>query len=141
MTTEVRMLKLTNGEDIIAYVDRTNPESYHLDNPLLMRVHSRMTPAGIQEGLHLSRWMQPFSESTNFKIEKQHVVISTEVSVGLIRYYEYSIKHFKREDSSIELPTPTEPTDEELMQLTFDDIFDEDEKELMFLEPISKLVH
>ena len=43
MNSEIRLLKLTNGEDIIAYVNET-PESYHLDNPLVMKVHSRMTP-------------------------------------------------------------------------------------------------
>ena len=141
MNTEVRLLKLTNGEDIIAYVDETNPEAYHLDNPLLMRVHSKMTPSGIQEGLHLSRWMQPFSESTNFSIKKHHVVLSTEVSAGLNRYYEYSIKSFEHDDSSIKLPTPTEPTDEELMELALDEAVAEDEEEFMSLEPISKAIH
>ena len=143
MNTEVRMLKLTNGEDIIAHVDETNPEAYHLDNPLLMRVHSRMTPAGMQEGLQLSRWMQPFSEATNFKIEKQHVVISTEVSAGLNRYYEYSIKSFEHDDSLDKLSASTEPTDKELMHLASDEdeIYDDEEEEFMSLEPLSKLIH
>ena len=144
MNTEVRLLKLTNGEDIIAYVDGTNPEAYHLDNPLLMRVHTKMTPSGIQEGLHLSRWMQPFCESTNFSIEKQHVVISTEVSAGLSKYYEYSIKSFERDDDSIiKLPSPPEiePTDEELTQIALDEAVAEDEEEFMSLEPISKAIH
>ena len=34
MNTEIRMLKLTNGEDIIAPVDATGSEAYHFDNPL-----------------------------------------------------------------------------------------------------------
>ena len=94
MNTEVRLLKLTNGEDIIAYVDDTNPNLYHLDNPLLMKIHSRPTSQGMQEGLHLSRWLQPFSEETSFQLERKHVVLSTEVSFGLNKYYEYSVKIF-----------------------------------------------
>ena len=141
MNVEIKLLKLTNGEDILAQVDRTNPDLYNLDNPLLMKVHSRITPNGLQEGLHLSRWIQPFSEETNFSIEKQHVVLSTEVSIGLIRYYEHSIKTFERDDSDITLPASTEPTDKELMQLALDEAVVEDEEEFMSLEPISKAIH
>tara|TARA_B100000745_G_C20012276_1_gene343956 strand:- start:71 stop:496 length:426 start_codon:yes stop_codon:yes gene_type:complete len=141
MNTEVRLLKLTNGEDIIASVDQTNPELYNLDNPLLMRVRSKLTPNGVQEGLHLSRWIQPFSEETKFSIEKQHVVLSTEVSIGLTRYYEYSIKTFERDDSDINLPDSIEPTEKELMELALEEAVAEDEEEFMSLEPISKAIH
>ena len=125
MNVEIKLLKLTNGEDILAQVDRTNPDLYNLDNPLLMKVHSRITPNGLQEGLHLSRWIQPFSEETNFSIEKQHVVLSTEVSAGLTRYYEYSIKSFKHDSNSIRLPVPEEPTNEELKQIELEEAMEE----------------
>ena len=132
MNTEIRMLKLTNGEDIIAHVDATGSEAYHLDNPLLMRVHTKMTPSGIQEGLHLSRWMQPFCESTNFSIDKMHVVLSTEVSSGLTKYYEYSIKSFERGENKF-IPTIEEPTDEELENI--------EDEEYDSIEPIAKAIH
>ena len=35
MNKEIRLLKLTNGEDVIANVDTTNPKLYHLYNPLI----------------------------------------------------------------------------------------------------------
>ena len=134
MNTEVRLLKLTNGEDIIAYVDDTNPNLYHLDNPLLMKIHSRPTSQGMQEGLHLSRWLQPFSEETSFQLERKHVVLSTEVSFGLNKYYEYSVKSFNREDEK-------EPTDEQLMEIALEEAVAEDEEELLSLEPLSKSIH
>jgi len=121
MNTEIRLLKLTNGEDILAQVDITNPDLYHLDNPLLMKIQSKITPNGIQEGLHLSRWVQPFSEETNFSIEKQHVVLSTEVSAGLTRYYQYSIRSFEHDDD-IKL---SEPTNKELKQIEMEEAMEE----------------
>ena len=121
MNTEIRLLKLTNGEDILAQVDITNPNLYHLDNPLLMKIQSKITPNGIQEGLHLSRWVQPFSEETNFSIEKQHVVLSTEVSAGLTRYYQYSIRSFEHDDD-IRL---SEPTNKELKQIEMEEAMEE----------------
>tara|TARA_Y100000296_G_scaffold24882_1_gene29298 strand:+ start:197 stop:622 length:426 start_codon:yes stop_codon:yes gene_type:complete len=121
MNTEIRLLKLTNGEDILAQVDITNPDLYHLDNPLLMKIQSKITPNGIQEGLHLSRWVQPFSEETNFSIEKQHVVLSTEVSAGLTRYYQYSIRSFEHDDD-IRL---SEPTNKELKQIEMEEAMEE----------------
>jgi len=122
MNTEIRLLKLTNGEDILAQVDITNPDLYHLDNPLLMKIQSKITPNGIQEGLHLSRWVQPFSEETNFSIEKQHVVLSTEVSAGLTRYYQYSIRSFEHDDDNIRL---SEPTNKELKQIEMEEAMEE----------------
>ena len=88
MNKEIRLLKLTNGEDVIANVDTTNPKLYHLYNPLVMKMHSKLTSNGVQEGLHLSRWVAPFTEERSFSIEKKHIVLDTEVSIGLSRYYE-----------------------------------------------------
>ena len=142
MNTEVRLLKLTNGEDIIATVDETTPELYCLDKPLLMRIHSKLTPDGIQEGLYLRPWVQPFSEATNFKIDKKHVVISTEVSIGLNKYYEYSIKNFERDGEQNMIQKVLEPTEKQLLEIaaTEEDFEDEDEEFLSFT-PTSKLIH
>ena len=117
MNSEIRLLKLTNGEDIIAYVNET-PESYHLDNPLVMKVHARVTSKGVQEGLHLSRWIQPFSKETNFSIMRQHVLINTEVTEGLYEYYkQVSAKSFAMEnDDYQEGFTSDEELDEILRQ-------------------------
>ena len=86
-----------------------------------MKIQSKITPNGIQEGLHLSRWVQPFSEETNFSIEKQHVVLSTEVSAGLTRYYQYSIRSFEHDDD-IRL---SEPTNKELKQIEMEEAMEE----------------
>ena len=142
MNTEVRLLKLTNGEDIIATVDETTPELYCLDKPLLMRIHSKLTPDGIQEGLYLTPWVQPFSEATNFKRDNKHVVISTEVSIGLNKYYEYSIKNFERDGEQNMIQKVLEPTEKQLLEIAAaeEDFEDEDEEFLSFT-PTSKLIH
>lgn len=134
MNTEIRLLKLTNGEDIIAEVNE-NTEKYRIDNPLLMRVQSRVTPSGVQEGLHLSRWVQPFSDETQFTIPIQHVVLSTNVSEGLSKYYEYTVKSFEREEAPLSLREKMfeGPTDAELDKI--------EEEELEALETFNKTIH
>lgn len=134
MNTEIRLLKLTNGEDIIAEVNE-NTEKFLLDNPLLMRVQSRVTSEGVQEGLHLSRWVQPFSDATNFTIPRQHVVLSTNVSEGLSKYYQYTIRSFQREEAPLTLRETinAEPTDSELDEI--------ENEELEALEPFNKTIH
>tara|TARA_B100001758_G_scaffold201194_1_gene180144 strand:+ start:420 stop:836 length:417 start_codon:yes stop_codon:yes gene_type:complete len=138
MNTEIRLLKLTNGEDIIAQVNE-NTEKYHLDNPLLMRVHSRVTDAGVQEGLHLSRWVQPFSDATKFTIPIQHVVLSANVSEGLSKYYEYTVRSFQREEAPLSLKERMieEPTDAELDEIEEEEL----EAELEALEVYNKTIH
>ena len=146
MHTDVRLFKLTNGEDIIAQITENNSNTYSVNNPLLMKVHTRVTNDGIQEGLHLSRWLQPFCEEKNFTIEKTHVLLSQEVSIGLSRYYEYSLKSFERDEKEIQLPVANhrtvkelkgpEPTNNEL-----EEILKEEEQEFLDLESPSKVYH
>lgn len=134
MNTEIRLLKLTNGEDIIAEVNE-NTEKYHLDNPLLMRVQSRVTDQGIQEGLHLSRWLQPFCDQTKFTIPIHHVVLSTNVSEGLSKYYSYTVKSFERNEAPLSLKESMidGPTDAELDEI--------EKEELEAIEPFNKTIH
>ena len=146
MQTDVRLFKLTNGEDIIAQIIENNSNTYSVNNPLLMKVHTRVTNDGIQEGLHLSRWLQPFCEEKNFTIEKTHVLLSQEVSIGLSKYYEYSLKSFERDEKEILLPVANprtvkelkgpEPTNNEL-----EEILKEEEQEFLDLESPSKVYH
>ena len=100
-----------------------------------MRVQSRVTPSGVQEGLHLSRWVQPFSDETQFTIPIQHVVLSTNVSEGLSKYYEYTVKSFEREEAPLSLREKMfeGPTDAELDKI--------EEEELEALETFNKTIH
>ena len=140
MNKEIRLLKLTNGEDVIANVDTTNPKLYHLYNPLVMKMHSKLTSNGVQEGLHLSRWVAPFTEERSFSIEKKHIVLDTEVSIGLSRYYEYSIKSFERDEDRVKLPKP-EPTAKELAEIELEEACQEGEEEFLALESPSNKIH
>ena len=80
-----------------------------------MDVMSRMTKKGIQEGLSLTRWVQPFTDEKNIQINKSTIVTMVPASMGMSKYYEYvlkSIKGMKLVSSTTE--DIEEPTDEDL---------------------------
>ena len=71
-----RVIKLSNGEDIVCTciptshnTDETS-QTLHIIHPLKMELKNRITKKGIVEALTLSRWLQPFTESDEFDIEK-----------------------------------------------------------------------
>ena len=53
-----------------------------------MELKNRITKKGIVEALTLSRWLQPFTESDEFDIEKTSIITNTEASFALNNYYQ-----------------------------------------------------
>ena len=49
----------------------------HIIHPLKMELKNRITKKGIVEALTLSRWLQPFTESDEFDIEKTSIITNT----------------------------------------------------------------
>jgi hypothetical protein len=68
---DIRHFKLTNGEDLICYVQSTNEHAFIVERPAAVRV----SPAGIWT---FADWF-PFSEKKVFKIMKRFVINHTEV--------------------------------------------------------------
>ena len=90
--------------------------------PLKMDVMSRMTKKGIQEGLSLTRWVQPFTDEKNIQINKSTIVTMVPASLGMSKYYEYvlkSIKGMKLVSSTTE--DIEDPTDEELDEIALEE--------------------
>ena len=67
-TLPYKIVKLTNGEDIICIVKNELGGECEVSYPLLMQTLPRRTPGGFVESLSLSRWLQPFTEESLFKI-------------------------------------------------------------------------
>ena len=115
-----QVIKLSNGEDIIATVELTNSDKFKVTEPLKMSTVSNNTEKGVVESLGLSRWVQVYSDQPYYSIQKNSVVVMTPASEGLSRYYEYVLRSMGNSDER-------EPTDQELDSIELnEDILDDD---------------
>ena len=134
MNTNYQILKLSNGENIICDIKDQNENDIIIEvtAPLKMDIMGRATQKGIEEGLALTRWVQPFTDEKDIAINKSAIVTMVPASLGMSKYYEYvlkNIKEMKLVDSTTEdIETPTS---EELEQIEWE----EDEEMLEALKP------
>ena len=124
MNTNYQILKLSNGENIICDIKDQNKNDVILEvtAPLKMDIFSRVTEEGIQEGLALTRWVQPFTDEKDIAINKATIVTMVPASLGMSKYYEYvlkSIKGMKLVSSTTE--DIEDPTDEELDEIALEE--------------------
>tara|TARA_R110000744_G_C19221547_1_gene547161 strand:- start:356 stop:877 length:522 start_codon:yes stop_codon:yes gene_type:complete len=98
-----RVIKLANGESIVCTCipTRTDEDSdiLHIIHPLKMELKNRVTKKGVVEALSLSRWLQPFTESDEFDIEKSNIVTVTSASYALNNYYNFMLQSFSDADA------------------------------------------
>ena len=98
-----RVIKLANGESIVCTCipTRTDEAStkLHVLHPLKMELKNRVTKKGVVEALTLSRWLQPFTESDEFDIEKSNIVTVTSASYALNNYYNFMLQSFSDADT------------------------------------------
>ena len=111
--TPYKIVKLTNGDDLICEVDDHDDIEYKINFPLKMEVSSMTTKEGQVDSLNLSRWIGPYTEQSFFSIRREHVLVIANASEGLGRYYE----HMRRQ--IVQLDTPEK-------RAILDDINDED---------------
>ena len=134
MNTNYQILKLTNGENIICDIKDQNENDVILEvtTPLKMDIMSHVTKEGIQEGLALTRWVQPFTDEKDIAINKSAIVTMVPASLGMSKYYEYVLKNIKEmrlvDSTTEDIETPT---NEELEQIEWE----EDEEMLEDLKP------
>jgi len=125
MTTEesipYKYIKLSNGEDIICKVeDNDNSENQiKVLYPLKMQMLPRMMTGAQGDSIGLSHWMQPMTESVSFQISKSHVLLISDASPGLIKYYEYVLKQLHNNDDFTDL---NDIDDEETYEELFNDL-------------------
>ena len=110
-----RVIKLANGESIVCTCipTRIDNESntLHVIHPLKMELKNRITKKGMVEALTLSRWLQPFTESDEFDIEKSTIITVTPASYALNNYYNFMLESFNAADSEANEPIIQPKTD------------------------------
>jgi len=98
--TPYKVVKLTNGEEIICQInDDIDNGEYKINSPLKMEVHSVLTKEGPVASLNLSRWIGPYTEQSLFLIKSDHVLLIANASPGLSKYYEHVMKEIKQLDT------------------------------------------
>ena len=103
-----RVIKLANGESIVCTCipTRTDEDSdkLHVIQPLKMELKNRITKKGVVEALSLSRWLQPFTESDEFDIEKSTIITVTSASYALNNYYQFMLSSYSEADANTNEP-------------------------------------
>ena len=132
-TTPYKIVKLTNGENLICQInDDVDNGEYKINFPLKMEVHSLMTKEGPVESLNLSRWIGPYTEQSRFSIKSDHILLVANASEGLCRYYEHVIKDIMQSTA------PEKKSSKTLEDFNDEKIYDELLEEL---ETSNKTVH
>ena len=130
MTTKI--LKLSSGQEIICNVVQNVEKPYlSVVSPMKLNSYPKATRNGIEEALSLQRWIH-FAETDTYDIPKSQIIVLTEASLGLTRFYDYCVSKSKREDDSV---LSGAPTNQEL-----DDIMEEEWDE-EYGDTVSKLLH
>ena len=122
-TTSYKVVKLTNGEEIICQLgDDIDNGEYKINFPLKMEVHSVLTKEGPVDSLNLSRWIGPYTEQSLFLIKSDHVLLVANASPGLSRYYE----HVRKQIIQVNSPKLDDITNEEVYEDLLTDLEIED---------------
>ena len=118
-----RIIRLTSGDEIVCEAITDRGENIVIKNPLAIVNVPKVVGNDIEESLSLQRWVH-FAESNQFNIDKRQVIINTDASIGLKRFYEYVLH--KLDDD--------EDFSEELEEMN-------EEYDLSTIEPDSDIIH
>ena len=92
-----KIMKLTNGEEIVCQIDdKIVNDEYQLNYPLKIDIRPQMTKKGVVEALNLSRWVGSYTSQSLFSVKTEHVLLVAEASEGLCRYYDHVVEEIKR---------------------------------------------
>mgnify|MGYP001359850729 CR=1 FL=1 len=129
---DTKILKLTNGDEIITTLSGKNDTSVvTAHNPLKINSYPRVTKTGIEESMALSRWVS-YGENDSCEIIKNNIVAVTTASIGISKFYEFCILRMKRGKDAFlseQEPTPQQlrRLEEEMNEDMMDEYFDDDE--------------
>ena len=99
-TSPCKIVKLSNGEDIICIIENNEPgKECKVSYPLLMQIIPQRTPEGFVESLRLSKWVQPFTDSSFFEIKSNNIILVADASPELCKYYEYILSKMDEDDA------------------------------------------
>ena len=102
-TSPCKIVKLSNGEDIICIIENNEPgKECKVSYPLLKQIVPQQTPKGFVESLRLSKWVQPFTDSSFFEIKSDNIILIADAAPDLCRYYDHVLEKMD-EEQAIEL--------------------------------------
>ena len=105
MTTEestpYKFIKLNNGEDIVCMVENNDISGKQIKvlHPLKMQMMSRILTGAQGISIGLSQWIHPMSEAVSFQLSLKDILLISDASPGLIKYYEYVLTQMRNDDS------------------------------------------
>ena len=100
-TSPCKIVKLSNGEDIICIIENNEPgKECKVSYPLLMQIVPQQTPKGFVESLRLSKWVQPFTDNSFFEIKSNNIILVTEACPDLCKYYDYVLSKMDEADAN-----------------------------------------
>ena len=132
MTTEefipYKFIKLSNGEDIVCTIEDNDSSENQVKvlHPLKMQVLPGALTGAEGNSIGLSHWIQPMTEAISFQISLKDILLISDASPGLIKYYEYVLKQMRTHGFT----NLNDVDDEE----TYDELLDD-------LPEPSKLIH
>ena len=96
-----KIVKLSNGEDIICTIENNESgKECKVSYPLLMQIVPQQTSKGFVESLRLSKWVQPFTDSSFFEIKSNNIILVADASPDLCKYYEYVLSKMDEDDAN-----------------------------------------
>ena len=120
-----KIMKLTNGEEIVCQMDdKIVNDEYQLNYPLKIDVRPQMTKKGVVEALNLSRWVGSYTRQSLFFVKTDHVLLVAEASEGLCRYYDHVIDEIKRIENKSSMDT-SDYLDDLDDEAVYEDLLDE----------------
>ena len=128
METNYKVVKLTNGDNIICEAVEHVNEKYIIRTPLKMEVVHDDDSDGHIESLHLTSWISPFTEDKHFEIKESHVIVITAASIGLSAYYRNIVdkqSKFSEEIVDDSIVVDDNPTDEEMFDEEYEEVLNE----------------
>ena len=129
---DTKILKLTNGDEIITTLSGKNDTSVvTAHNPLKINSYPRVSKTGIEESMALSRWVS-YGENDSCEIIKNNIVAVSTASVGISKFYEFCVMRMKKGKDALlaeQEPTPEQlrRLEEEMEEDIMDDYFDDDD--------------
>ena len=121
MTTEefvpYKFIKLSNGEDIVCTIEDNDSSENQVKvlHPLKMQVLPRALTGGQGDSIGLSHWIQPMIEAISFQISSKNILLISDASPGLIKYYEYVLKQMRKHGFTNLNDIDDEEIDDELL--------------------------
>jgi len=132
-TTPYKFIKLSNGEDIVCTIENNvaSENQIKVIHPLKMQLMPKILTGAQGDAIGLSQWMYPMSESISFQLSLKDVLLISDASPGLIKYYEHVLTQMRNDIDSTNLDN-----------IDIEESYENEDNELLNNLPnSSKLIH